>query len=73
MANHPNPSTRAKGLGHNPGSEEIRAAREAAGLTQTEAAHLIYCALNSWQQWEAGTRRMHAAFWELFSLKCKRL
>lgn len=39
------------------------------GLTQTEAAALIWCSLRAWQQWEAGDRRMHAAFWELFTAK----
>jgi DNA (cytosine-5)-methyltransferase 1 len=52
-----------------PSPVEIRAAREAAGLTQTEAGALIYAALITWQQWEAGKRRMHAAFWELFLRK----
>lgn len=53
----------------NPSPLDIRAAREAAGLTQTEAAGLIYCTLRGWQEWEAGNRRMHPAFFELFRLK----
>jgi putative transcriptional regulator len=49
----------------------VRAAREAAELTQTEAAALIYCTLRGWQEWECGNRRMHPAFWELFQFKLK--
>ena len=48
-----------------------RAARTAAGLTQTQAAALIYCTLRGWQDWEAGKRAMHQAFFELFLLKLK--
>ena len=49
----------------------ISAARAAAGLTQTQAAALIYCTLRGWQDWEAGKRAMHPAFFELFLLKLK--
>src|SRR5690606_34924263 len=55
--------------GHKPTPKEIRAAREAAGLTQAEASHLIYSTLRSWQRWEAGDRAMHPAVFELFRLK----
>jgi DNA-binding XRE family transcriptional regulator len=48
---------------------EVLAARQAAGLTQTEAAVTIHCRLRAWQQWESGKRKMHPAFWELFSRK----
>lgn len=67
MANHPNRGP--KGLAANPDPSEIRAAREAAGLSQTAAAALIYCTLRGWQEWEAGNRRMHPAMWELFRIK----
>ena len=30
---------------------------------------LADCTLRGWQQWEAGDRRMHPAFWELFRIK----
>lgn len=56
-------------MARSPIPAEIRAAREAAGLTQTQAAALIYCKLRSWQDWEAGKRRMHPAMWELFRVK----
>lgn len=49
-----------------PTSEQICAAREAAGLTQSAAAALVHANLRSWQKWEAGERAMHTAFWELF-------
>lgn len=73
MSNHPNRSKRNPSAARNPKPAEIRAAREAAGLTQGEAAALIYCHINSWQQWESEepstTRRMHPAFWELWRRK----
>ena len=52
-----------------PSPEAIRAARAAAGLTQTQAAALIHCTLRGWQEWEAGNRRMHPGLWELFRIK----
>lgn len=58
----------------NPRPDEIRAARELAGLTQTQAGALVRTTCRTWQQWEAqaGTkyhRAMHPAFWELFQIK----
>ena len=50
----------------NPDPAKIRAAREAAGLSQAAAAALIHCARGAWAQWEAGQRAMHPAFWDLF-------
>jgi len=72
MTNHPNRSA-----GHparNPSPAEVRAAREAAGLTQAQAAELVYASLRNWQQWEqqegaSSARRMHPAIWELFRMK----
>lgn len=52
-----------------PAPDEIRAGREAAGLTQSAAAALVHANLRSWQRWEAGERAMHPAFWELFLIK----
>lgn len=52
-----------------PSPEEIRAARQTARLTQTEAGALIHTTCRTWQQWEAGDRKMHQAFWELFRIK----
>lgn len=52
-----------------PAPATIAAAREAAGLTQTAAAELVHSALRTWQQWEAGDRKMHPGLWELFRIK----
>lgn len=67
MSNHPNRGP--KGPFANPAPADIIAGREAAGLTQTQAAALVHGSLRTWQQWEAGDRRMHAGLWELFRLK----
>jgi len=69
MPNHPNRSKGAEAPSSNPSKEEIRAAREAAGLTQTAAAVLVHATCRNWQQWEAGDRRMHPGLWELFRIK----
>jgi len=59
----------------NPAPEEIRLVREAAGLSQSAAAALVYSSCRAWQQWEASVddarnhRKMHPAVWELFRLK----
>lgn len=68
MTNHPN-----RNVSHtdasNPTPEAILQAREAAGLSQSEAGALIYSGLRSWQHWEWGTRRMHPGLFELFMKK----
>jgi putative transcriptional regulator len=53
--------------------EQIRAAREAARLTQTAAAKLIFSTLRTWQDWEAGKRKMHKGLFKLFKLEVARL
>jgi len=68
MTNHPNRS-RAKSPASNPRPDEIIGMRINAGLTQQQAAEIVYSGLRTWQQWEAGDRRMHPAIWELFLLK----
>lgn len=68
MATHPNRS-KNKSSKANPTPDEIWKAREKAGLTQTEAAAVIYCTLRGWQDWESGARRMHPAFFELFRIR----
>ena len=68
MPNHPNRS-RAGSPARNPAPEEVRAAREAAGLSQSAAAGLIHSTLRTWQDWEAGKARMHPGLWELFRIK----
>jgi len=54
--------------------DSIRAARTAAGLSQTAAAALIGKPLKTWQNWEAPAdspshRNMDPALFELFLLK----
>lgn len=75
MANHPNRG-RSPAPGSNPKPAEIKAAREAAGLTQSAAAELVYSTMRTWQDWEAegdSNRRMHPAIWELWLNKTAHL
>jgi len=72
VTNHPNRSCRGSPAA-SPSPDRVRAAREAAGLSQTEAAVLIHSGLRAWQEWEAGNRRMHPAFWELFKIKTSKV
>jgi DNA-binding transcriptional regulator YiaG len=68
MVSHPNRSRR-RTLAANPSPEQIKSARLAAGLTQTQAARLVHGTCRMWQYWEAGQRRMHPAIWQLFLLR----
>ena len=68
MSNHPNRG-RIRGPASSPTPAQVKSARTEAGLTQTEAAALIYCTLSAWQRWEQDERAMHPAMWELFLLK----
>lgn len=47
--------------------------RKSLGITaaQDQCAAMLYTSRRSWQQWERGERRMHAAFWELIQIKAK--
>ena len=69
--NHPNRGANPS-PSRNPTPDEIRAARDAAGLTQHQAADLIHGTERAWQEWEAGNRRMHPGLWELFRKKLPR-
>ena len=51
-----------------PTPDQVRQGREAAGLTQTEAAALIYKTRGAWANYERG-REMDPALWELFIIK----
>ncbi len=68
ITNHPNRS-RAKSPASNPQPDEILGMRVNAGLTQSQAADVVYSVLRTWQQWEAGDRRMHPALFDYFLLK----
>ncbi len=82
MPNHPNRS--GKSPSRNPKPKEVKAARIAAGLSQTAAGELVHVNYKTWQQWEQEEgvetvgghslhRRMHPAFWELFRIKVKQM
>jgi putative transcriptional regulator len=49
--------------------EDVKAARAASGLTQLEAAPLVYTSVDNWQNWEQGRNNMAPAVLELFLLK----
>ena len=51
-----------------PTKEEVRAAREAAGLSQTAAAERVHAKLRTWQDWEYGHNRMPVASMHLFCI-----
>lgn len=53
----------------NPTPEQVKAARTAAGHSQTQAAETIYKGLRTWQQWEKGERAMDAALYEFYLIK----
>lgn len=78
MSNHPNRSKGNRSAKSNPTPAEVRAARERAGLTQTEAAAVIYGTLRAWQNWENDQdpneqRRMSPGLFELFLAKTGQL
>jgi DNA-binding transcriptional regulator YiaG len=49
--------------------EKVKAARTTSGLTQAEAAPLVYTSIDNWQNWEQGRHFMAPALYELFLLK----
>ncbi len=68
MTSHPNRGTRP---GITPTPDQVRAARMAAGLSQSQAAALIDGTTRSWQGYECDIgapdhRRMHSGLWRLF-------
>ena len=67
MTSHPNRSGR--GVSRNPSPEEVRAARDDAGLSSAQAGALLHTTGRVYQQWAAGERRMHTAMWELLRIK----
>lgn len=75
--NHPNRRRRPPGVkpqaGEIPLSHQVKDRRAAAGLTQEQAAGLVYAAIRTWEDWEQGKTPMRPAQWELFCLKTERL
>lgn len=69
MVNHPNRSKKTPSPGRNPSPGEIVKARNKAGLTQAQAAALIYTPRVVWDSWELGLKRMPPMAWELFLIK----
>lgn len=45
---------------------EIRTARIAANLTQSQAAALVEYSMRAWQDWEAGKRKMRQSVFNRF-------
>lgn len=56
-----------------PTPDEIKAARQTAGLSQTAAAGLVHSTCRRWQTWESGQHAMHPGLWELFCIKLAKL
>ena len=69
-ANNSSPPVRGLSPFTIPDPEQVRERRKLAGLTQTQAATLVCAKLRTWQDWEAGSVKMHPGQWELFILKC---
>lgn len=73
MTSHPNRSKRNPKLFHTPTPAQIRAAREAAGLSRSEAASKIGSTTRAWENYEAdpeavNSRRMQPGLFVLFQL-----
>jgi DNA-binding XRE family transcriptional regulator len=52
-----------------PSPSDIRDARAAAGLTQTEAAAVIGYSLRGWQDLEAGLGRINSVLWAAWRIR----
>jgi DNA-binding XRE family transcriptional regulator len=52
-----------------PTAQEVRDLRINSGLTQEQAAGLVYLSRSGMQKIEAGMRRMHPGLFELLSIK----
>jgi putative transcriptional regulator len=55
-----------------PTKGEVRAARNAAGLTQAEAAALVGFTARAWQAWELGQNSMRPAILRNFEALTKK-
>ena len=54
---------------NNPTPEQIKKSRLNAGLTQAQAAAVIYKQILAWQRYASGDGSMDCALYELFMLK----
>lgn len=50
-------------------ADDVRKARDAAGLTLGAAAEIVGVELRSWQRYESGERKISNGLWELFLIK----
>ncbi|MFT8921093.1 helix-turn-helix domain-containing protein [Acetobacter sp.] len=55
-----------------PAPGEIRASRQASGLTQKQAGALVSVTLSTWQKWEYGRHPMPKALYDLFIIKTRK-
>lgn len=51
-----------------PTPEEIITARQSVGLTQGDAAAIVYTTDRHWSNWERGVSKMPRSSWRLFRL-----
>lgn len=71
MTTHPRRSTWRSALPE-PQPDEIRRCREAAGMTQAQAAATAGLAgWRQWSAWESGERRPPSQAWELWLLRMR--
>ena len=49
-----------------PTPAQVKAVREAAGLTQAECSGLVWVNIRTWQGWEQGEYPTPLGLWELF-------
>lgn len=50
---------------------DIRALREQAGITQSDAAKRVCVTLRTWQRWEAGDRAISPGHWRLCKMRIR--
>ena len=65
MTNHPG---RKPGSAH-PDPELIRETRGGVCQTQAQAAAVVHATVRTWQDWEAGRRRMPLVAWQVYLLR----
>lgn len=79
MSNHPNrkqirfPANRLAGISGPPDPTSVLGERINAGITQQQAAEMLYTDIRTYQRWEYGDSRMHPAIWALFLIRTNRL